>query len=193
MKRVIAILFVLFAFTSCGVVKQIKQVTNMASCDFKLINVEDVRVAGISLENKKSIGDLSLTDATRLAQAAVANSFPLTFMLNVEAHNPNDQIAGLNTLEWTLYIDDIEMVSGVNAVPISIPAKGTTVIPLAIDVELQKVLTGRSGQAIMNFGFNLAGENGVPTRIKLKAKPTILVGNFPISYPGYITVTNVVK
>ncbi len=193
MKRVLALLFVLLALASCGVVKQIQQATSMSQCDFKLNNVQDVRLAGVLVQNIRSASDLNFSDGARLAAALTSSTLPLTFTLNVDAYNPNEQTAGMNRLEWILLIDDIEMVSGVNETPISIPGKGSVVIPLSMNIDLRKALSGKSGQAMMNFALNLAGANGVPTRIKLKAKPTIMVGRFPLSYPGYITVTSTVK
>ena len=193
MKRVLAFLFVVFVVSSCNVVQQIRQVTSMAACDFKLKDVQDIRIAGITVQNSKGSADLNFSDAARLAVALTGSTLPLTFNLNIEAHNPNEQVAGLNRLEWILLIDDIEMLNGVNENPITIPAKGSTMIPLSMIIDLRKALSGKSGQSLLNFGFNLAGANGSPTRIKLKAKPTILVGKFPIAYPGYITITSVVK
>jgi hypothetical protein len=194
MKRTLAFLFVLFAFASCSVVKQIQQVTSFAKCEFKLNDVQDVRLAGISIQNKKGSADMNFSDGVRLAAALTSGGpLALTFNLNVEAHNPNGQTAGLNRLEWILLIDDIEMVNGINEAPVSIPSNGSVVIPLSMNIDLRKALSGKSGQAMMNFGFNLAGANGEPSRIKLKAKPTILVGKYPVSYPGYITITSEVK
>lgn len=193
MKRIFALLFVLLAFASCDVVKQVQQVTNFARCDFKLNNVQDIRLAGISVQNIKSASDLNIGDGARLALALTSGTLPLTFNLNVGVHNPNAQTAGLTRLDWILLIDDIEMVSGFNEEPISIPEMGSTVIPLRMNIDLRKALSGKSGEAMMNFAFNLAGDHGVPTRIKLKAKPTILVGNHPVSYPGYITIMSEVK
>jgi hypothetical protein len=193
MKRTLAFLFVILALASCTVVKQIQQATSMSQCEFKLNDVQDIRLAGVLVQNIKSASDLNFSDGARLAAALTSNTLPLTFTLNVEAHNPNEQTAGLNRLEWILLIDDIEMVNGVNETPVSIQGKGSTVIPLSMNIDLRKALSGKSGQAMMNFALNLSGANGVPTRIKLKAKPTILVGRFPLSYPGYITVTSIVK
>src|ERR1035437_7336041 len=186
MKRIIAFLFVLLAFASCDVVKQVQQVTSFAKCDFKLNDVQDIRLEGVLVQNKNGNADLNLGDGIRLTSALTSGGpLALTFNLNVQAHNPNGQTAGLNRLEWILLIDDIEMVNGVNETPFT--------IPLSMNIDLRKALSGKSGQAMMNFAFNLAGANGVPTRIKLKAKPTILVGKYPVSYPGYITITSEIK
>ena len=193
MKRILVFLFALIAFTSCGVVQQVQQIASFAKCDFKLNDVQDIRIAGISVQNYKGSADLNFGDAARLAAALTGSTLPLTFNLNIEAHNPNGQVAGLNRLEWILLIDDIEMLNGVNEEPVSIPANGSTIIPLRMNIDLRKALSGKSGQSLLNFGFNLAGANGEPTRIKLKAKPTILIGKFPVAYPGYITITSTVK
>jgi len=194
MKRTFAFLFVLLSFASCGVVKQIQQATNFGKCEFKLNDIRDVRLAGVLVQDKNAVTDLNIGDGIRLTAAlASGGALPLTFNLNVEAHNPNNQTAGLNKLEWILLIDDIEMINGVNEMPLTIPAQSSVVIPLSMNIDLRKAMTGKSGQALMNFAFNLSGANGKPTRIKLKAKPTIMFGNLQVAYPGYITITNTVK
>ena len=108
MKRIFVFLFSFIVFTSCGVVQQVQQIASFAKCDFKLNNVQDVRIAGISVQNYKGSADLNFSDAARLAAALTGSTLPLTFNLNMEAHNPNGQVAGLNRLEWILLIDDIE-------------------------------------------------------------------------------------
>ena len=147
MKRTIAFLFVLLAFASCDVVKQVQQVTSFAKCEFKLNDVQDIRLSGVSVQNKRGNADLNLGDGIRLTAALTSGGpLALTFNLNVEAHNPNGQTAGLNRLEWILLIDDIEMVNGINESPVTIPSNGSVVIPLSMNIELRKALSGKSGQ-----------------------------------------------
>ncbi len=193
MKKVIACFLVLFTITSCDVVQQIQQAGNLISCDFKLKDVQDIRLAGVSVQNAKGAADLNIGDAARIAAAMMGQTFPLTFNLNIEAKNPNKLAAGINRLDWILYIDDIEMVSGSNQEAMSIPANGSSVLPLRMNIDLKKALNGKSGQSLLNFGLNLAGSKGEPSRIKLKAKPSIVVGSRSIAYPGYITIVSEVK
>jgi hypothetical protein len=68
------------------------------------------------------------------------------------------------------------------------PNNGTTIIPLQVSVNLKQVLSGKSLDAIANFAFNLAGAGNKPTRITAKLKPTIMIGQSPLTYPGYITI-----
>lgn len=179
-------------FTACDVLNQVQQMATLAKCEFRLSSVDQLRLAGVNIQQVKQLSDLKVMDAAKITTAAISGgSLPLNFTLNVEAKNPNSAIAGLNRLEWTLLIDDIEMVSGVNDNRVQIPANGgTAVIPLTIGVDLKQALKGKSADAIANFGLNLAGAGNKPTRITLKAKPYISVGSQTIAYPGVLTVQN---
>ncbi len=176
--------------SSCGLFEQVGQMATLAKCDFKLKSVQNLTLAGVNIQNIKSVSDLGLIDAGVITAALAGGQLPLSFTLNIEAKNPNDQLAAMNRLDWILFIDDIEMLQGVMSERIQIPGNGgTSVLPLQMNVDLKKVLSGKSAETIINFGFNLAGMGGEPTRITVKAKPTITVGSREIVYPGYISIT----
>jgi LEA14-like dessication related protein len=188
-KRLIALFVITLILSSCDVLKQVEQMGMLAKCDFRIKTVENTKLAGVNIQHIQKLTDLNLTDAARISAAMTGKELPLTFTLNVEARNPNTTAASMQRIDWILLIDDIEMANGTNSQQVMIPAnQGTVLIPLQISADLNKVLTGKSGTAILNFGFNLAGAGNVPSRITLKAKPTILIGSFPLAYPGYITV-----
>jgi hypothetical protein len=173
----------------CDVAQQAQQATNLINCDFRVLSLENINLAGINIQNKTSIKSLNLGDAAKIMTAVGGNTLPLSFKLNFEAKNPNISTAGLNKLEWILFIDDIQMTSGSVDKAFSIPPNnGTAVIPIQVGIDLKQVLKGKSLDAIINFGFNLVGVGNKPTRIKAKLKPTIMIGNYPLTYPGYISV-----
>lgn len=175
----------------CDILEQAGQVANLTKCQFRLKNVDQLRLAGVNIQQVNQLSDLTFMDAARITAAATGGNLPLNFTLNVEAKNPNGAIAGLNRLDWILLIDNIEMVSGTNEQSIQIPANGgTSTIPLTIGINLKEALKGRSADAIANFGLNLAGAGNQPTRITLKAKPSIMVNGRSIAYPGYLTIEN---
>ena len=188
----LALVAITTIFAGCDILEQVTQVANLTKCEFRLKTVDQLKLAGVDIQHIDQFSDLKLMDAARITTAiASGGSLPLTFNLNVEAKNPNGSIAGMNRLDWILFIDDIQMVSGVNEDRIQIPGNGgTAVLPLSIAVNLKEALKGKSGDAIANFGMNLAGTGNRPTRITLKAKPTIMVGNQSIAYPGYLTIQN---
>jgi hypothetical protein len=188
-KILISSVFFLLLFTSCDVVNQVSQMSNLAKCEFRLESVQHLNLAGIDVQNVRAISDLNLLDAGKLLNAVAANQFPLDFTLNVEAKNPNPANAGITKIDWILLIDDIEMTKGFLDKAITIPGNNATaIIPMGIHVDLKKALSGKSADAILNFGLNLAGTGNKPSRFTLQMKPTITVGGFPLTYPGYINV-----
>lgn len=185
----IILLALLLVFQRCGVVNQAAQVANLLKCDFRIQSVTNIMLVGVDVDHINNVKDLTWSDAQKLMIALTKPTFPLTFMLNIDARNPNVTTAGLNNLDYIVYVDDIEMTSGTFNQPISIPPNnGTAKIPMQMTVDLKKVLQGKSADAILNFATNLSGSGGKPTRFKVKLKPYIMVSGQPLSYPGYITV-----
>ena len=164
---------------------------NLTRCEFKLNTGEDVHLAGVYIQNYDQFSDLTFSDAMKLTNAFLNKNLPLDFTLNIATKNPNQQRAALNKLQWILFIDDIEMTRGTTNKRIEIPPNGgVSILPLNLNIELFNALSGDSKDAILNFGFNLAGQGNKPTRITVKAKPSVYVSGREIDYPGYITIEN---
>lgn len=177
--------------SSCDILQQVGEMANFARCEFRLNTVENLNLAGVNVQNKNSLNDLNFVDAAKLASAYLSGNLPLTMTLNVQVKNPNPAQASLNRLDWILLIDGVEMVNGVNQNLVNVAANGgVSTLPLKIQVDLKKVLSGKSKDAVINFGLNLAGAGNRPSRMTLKAKPSLKVANQLIAYPGYITVEN---
>jgi len=188
----IAVLFV--TFESCDVLQQATELHTFSKCEFRLNTIDNIKLAGVDVQNIKDFSDINFIDAAKISQALLTGNLPLSFRLNVEAKNPNQKTAALNKLEWILFIDDIEMTSGTTNERIEIPANnGQSILPLYMSFDLFDILKGETADAIMNFGLNLSGNGNRPTRIMVKARPTIIVGGTVLNYPGYITVTNEYK
>jgi len=188
MKKIALLIFITFALAAC---KQLQELTNFAKCEFKIKSIENINLAGINVQQVKTLSDINVADAARLMAAVAQNSFPLQFNLNVDVKNPNPSQASLNKLDWILIIDDIELLTGTTQNRIQIaPNGGISNYPLAFNFNLKDVLKQKTGQSLINFGLNLAGVGNQPSRVTLKAKPYINVGNFQIPYPGYITIKN---
>ena len=173
----------------CDVIQQAQQAATLTKCDFRIRSAENIKVAGINVQNYQSVKDLNIADLAKLTRAVAQSSFPLSLQLNLEGRNPNTTSAGLNKIDYILFIDDIQMTTGSLAKSFVIPPNnGSTIIPLQFNLDLKKILQGKTLDAMMNFGFNLAGVGNKPTRISIKLKPTINVGARQLVYPGYITV-----
>ncbi|MCK9422609.1 MAG: hypothetical protein M0Q38_08430 [Bacteroidales bacterium] len=183
------VLFLILPFNGCDITKQTRQSLALARCDFRILSVENVNIAGVMIQNIKSVSDLGIFDMAKIMALFVSPTVPLSLQLNIEGRNPNPELAGLNRLEWILFIDDIQMTSGIFERPFTIPPdNGIAIIPVQIGMDLKQALHGESAEVLLRFCMNLAGIGNVPSRFKIKLKPTIMIAGTPVSYPGYITV-----
>ena len=191
--------FVAFGAYGCSAIKQITDtLANLQRIKFKLENVADFRISGISLGSKSAISDFSITDGLKLANSFKSNSFPVDFVLNVAALNPNDgkggtkpTLATLTSFDWKLYLDDVETISGNINQEFTIPSNGQqTIIPLTISMDILKFFKSKGYESIMNLALAIGGSKGSAARIKLDAKPTIRTSFGPITYPGRLTLIN---
>lgn len=185
-KHMIAALIMTTTLLSC---RQLKEMANFAKCEFRLKSVENIQLAGFNVQQKKSLTDFSVLDAAKLMGAVAQNNFPLQFTLNVDVKNPNPVQASLNKLDWILLIDGIQMVQGTTQNKLQIaPNGGVANYPLLFNINLRDVLKEKTGQSLINFGLNMAGAGNQPTRITLRAKPYVSIGNFQLAYPGYFDI-----
>jgi hypothetical protein len=194
---IVVVLMSVLLFSSCASINNITQsLTNLQRLQFKLQNVNGFNLAGINLTNKESASDFSIGDGIKLGQAFASKSFPAHFVLNVEAKNPNDGTgsskrtgATLTSFDWQLYIDDVPTIKGNIDKPIEIPGTGkSTIIPVAIDIDLYKFFRDKGYDGILNLALALGGVSGSAARLKLDAKPTVQTSFGAIEYPGRITI-----
>jgi hypothetical protein len=80
-------LILIFSLSSCSV---IKQMTNISRLKFKLNGVSNFTLSGINLSNKSSLRDFGPFDSAQLLNNFAKGSLPVSFVLNIEAYNPND-------------------------------------------------------------------------------------------------------
>jgi len=188
-KRIISIAIICMLLVSCKMLEQANEMKNFAKCEFRLKNIANVTLAGVDITNVDQFSDLSFAEAGNISMTAMKGKLPLYFVLNVEVRNPNEEKASMNRFLWDLIIDDILITSGKVIEDVKVPpGGGIAVLPVEIGVDLFEVLSGESADAVINFAMNLTGSGGSPSRVKLRAKPTIYVGMTQVKYPGFITI-----
>ena len=191
MKKALFIYFIATAFilNSCDILDQASQMALLAKCEFRLGSLTNTQLAGVNVQNYNSYKDLKFTDVAKVTAAYATGSMPLSFTLNVDIKNPNTRAAGMSKLDWILLIDGAEKLSGVTEERITIPANGgIATLPMNLSFDLLKVIDAANVESLANLAMNLAGAGNKPTRVALKAKPTIYVGTTPITYPNYLMV-----
>ncbi len=181
---------------SCNVMKEIQNaVTNLSRCQFKLANINNFSLAGVSLTGKSGI---SVMDGITLAAAFARGQLPASFTVNVAAVNPNDGTGGspksaatLTSFAWTLLIDNATTINGDISSPITIPGTGQeSIIPLRMSLDLVKFFKDKGYDSIINLALALGGANSSPSRLTLRARPTVKTDFGPITYPGEIDIVD---
>lgn len=198
MKKTI-ILSLLIVISLIGIQCSVYQtMVNLSRLQFKLGDVNGFSLMNIPISNKTSISDFTALDVINITSSVSQGKFPVSFVLNVDAKNPNDGSGGysrtdatLKDFAWTLELDGKKTISGRLDNPVSVPGTGdVTVIPLRIDIDLKEFFAERGYESLINLALALGGAQGSSSKIALYAKPTVstVLGN--ISYPGELKIVD---
>jgi hypothetical protein len=184
--RALAALTVLLA--GCATLQQLAALRDV---DFSVDRVSGVRLAGIDLTGVRSYSDLGVTDAGRLALAVSQREFPMDFRVHLTALNPEDNSvdARLVRLDWTLFLQGRETLSGVFADETLLPRGQPTDVPISVSLDLIDFFEG-SARDLLDLALAVSGQGGAPTEVTLRAVPTVDTALGPIRYPEPITIVS---
>ncbi|MBI3123430.1 MAG: LEA type 2 family protein [Ignavibacteriales bacterium] len=194
-KSLFLVLLSALIISGCSVLQTI---SNISRLKYKIGSATNYQIAGIEVKNKRSIKDFNAMEVLKLSGGLMKGSLPLTFILNVEAKNPNNGSGGypatdisITNFPWRLFVNDKEVVSGGLANPILVPGKGeATIIPLQVQFDLAKSFKEKSLDDLLGLILQVAGAGGSTSNLKLKAQPSLgtPIGN--IKYPDEITIVD---
>ena len=174
--------------TSCDVLLQVanqmSSVANLANCDFSLKNVSNVSVAGVNVKNLAK-GQLQATDVVKLVAAYQTKQVPLAMDVNVDITNPTTTQAAMTALDWILAIDGSDMANGVSTKAYTILPSTTTTVPLGVNTDLGNLFSKQGLESLKTFASSFTNE-GISSKVGLRVKPSISVGNQQIPFPNYI-------
>lgn len=188
MTRRLRALSVLLAAAGCATLQQLAALRQV---DFALGGVRNGRLAGIDLTRLAGYRDLTPVDAGRVALALARNDLPLEFDLEVRAENPaeNRVTARMIRLSWSLLLNDKETINGVLDTTLTFPPGQPVVFPLLLRLNLLQFFDGPA-QSLVDLAASIAGVRADPTKVALRAVPTIETPVGPISYPSPITIVS---
>ena len=190
LPRLAAVVLSLLALSGCATLQQIGALQQV---DFSLRGVSQVRLAGIDFSQVRSFSDLSLSDAAALAAAVRDRDLPLSLQLDVVGSNPPDNYADARMVEldWTLFLEDRETVSGVVDREVVLPRGQPTSIPVNVSLNLVEFYEGNA-QDLFELAQSLAGVGGEPKEVALEALPTVQTSLGPIRYPEPVRMSTTV-
>lgn len=154
---------------------------NVKPLQFKIRSITGMRIGSIDIASKSSLTSFSVQEALALKNLVAAKSLPVTFVLTVDAMNPNSGVNGLKSvpltledLQWRLLIDGRPTITGGLQRPLEIAGNnGTTSIPLTVSMDLMQTFSDRDLQSLVNLACSLGGANGSTASVALDALPVV--------------------
>lgn len=192
-------LAILLSFIISGIQCSVYEtLTNLSRLQFKVGAVNGFQISGIPFSGKSKLSDFNPLDLLKISSAFAQGSLPASFILNVDAKNPNDGTGGykktdatLQNFKWRLFLDDKETISGDLDQPVSVPGTGdVTTIPLRINIDLMKFFKDKGYESIVNLALALGGAQGSSSKINLFATPTVSSPFGNITYPGELKLVD---
>jgi LEA14-like dessication related protein len=191
MKKILfAVLGLILILPSCDILRQVGEMQMLSKCEFRINTVTDINLAGVNVSNINDISDIRPLDVLMLTNGVLSNNLPLNFKLNLQVKNPNDQTASLNRFDWILFIDELQMLEGAFNENFMVGPNDTSTLPVQIGFNLAEALSDERADKIIDFALGLAEGSGKTTRVMVKLKPSVMVGQRSIMYPGWIEVRN---
>ena len=186
MKQLTRSIIILLLAGSCSVFQEL---ASFSKCEFKIGNINRVDFAGINLLHKKTFQDFTMLELADITKEAFKSQIPLRFNLSIDARNPNSQLAALNKIEWIALIDGNEILTGTLNKRVEIPPNnGTASIPLQFEIDLKKVVNKKTAKSLAELALSLMDIGEHSSKLTLRIKPTVLVGNLELVYPGYFNL-----
>jgi LEA14-like dessication related protein len=189
MKTKILFVFLLISsLSACDILQQVTEMQQLSLCTFDLNGVDQVKLAGIQLRPGMEKSGLTVSESLTLAGAIFNKSLPLQMNMMVKVDNPNEKKASLNKMEYILFIDGKELISGMVQEKFEINGGSSLMLALPMSLDLYKVLQNETSDALVNLAFKLVSDKGQPTEVMLKIKPYLKVGGAELAYPGFLTL-----
>lgn len=190
-----ATLLSVFTLYQCSVYQTI---TNLSRLQFKIGEVNSFRINDLDISDKTSLKDFTAADLLNLTSIFTQGKLPVSFVLNVDAKNPNDGTGGysrtdatLKSFKWRLFIDDKETISGDIDSPVTVPGTGkVTKIPLRVNIDLLQFFKDQGFDRVINLALTLGGKNSSTSKITLYATPTVSTPIGNITYPGELKIVD---
>ena len=173
MKKFLAF-FALFGVSLLSGCSVFQQISTVKECNYSFAGLEDFSYAGVKLDKLKDPKSLTLTDSINILTALRDKNAKLTFNTLVDIENPNSGTANVETMDWKLFLDGKEMLSGINKDAIKVEANKTNRASIQASVDPTKVINGNSLESLWTLYCKLSGrETTKSSKVTLKLKPTV--------------------
>ncbi|GAB3499266.1 hypothetical protein GCM10027341_22220 [Spirosoma knui] len=180
-----------FLFSRCSVNQQLSQAKALGDCRYTIASADSVFLAGTDIREFRKIEDLNPARYPRIAAGLLTRNVPLDARINLDITNPTNKLAGINQLEYKVILAGQELFNGFLNQRIEVqPGGGRTRVPVRLSANAFQLLTDpKTRDAFSQLVQNLSGAaNTKPSKLTIRIKPTLALGNKAVNYPGYITI-----
>ena len=186
MKKVIALLSFVLTMFSCDVAQQAIGAYSLTQCEYNYDSISGLSLGGVNLSSG-NVASSALALASLFTSSS--GSLPMQFTLNLGVKNPGYQTALLNGLQYVLEIDGVEMTTGAVDSKLQVAPGEISKLPLNLSFDLKKAMSGQSADAVKNLAYNFIGIGSQSSKVTMKIKPALTIGNQAISSPSYIPIS----
>lgn len=169
-----------------GTLDQAASLANLVNCEYSLKNVSDLQIAGVNVKNITN-GNITASDVLKLTSALVSKKVPMDMNVNIDIKNPTERSAALTTMDWILDIDESQFAQGTSSKSYTINKKTTTTVPLGVNTDLYSMFSKEGINSLKNFVSSFKND-GTSSKVGLRIKPSLNVGNYVVPMPNYIKV-----
>jgi len=189
MKKTLMFCLLTISIFGCGINKQAQQIKALEACTYKIKNVNQITLAGSDLGRLINQQDFNLASLPGVALGLLRKDIPLRANLNLEITNPSADLAAINQFEYKILVNNTDLAQGIVNQAVSIPQGQTVTVPVQMGSNIYSLISNGN---VLNDIIK-AAQKGSKSDEKLglltiKIKPTIMIGNTPVKYPGYITI-----
>ncbi len=164
------------------------QVASLLTCNYNLQTVTNFKFAGINLTNTQDITNLDPVAALKVTTTLLSGTLPLSATVNVGVTNPNVTAAQLAGLDWALFFEGVNILSGETQQQVYVaPNGGSSVVPFAVQIDLMELFKKESKERMLKFANGLLHLGESNSQVTMKIRPAISFGG-QIYKTGYITL-----
>jgi len=190
MKEKLLLLLFTISIFGCGINRQAQQIKALENCTYKITSVQQVSIAGADVKKLMDQQSFSLTNLPGIALGLLRKDIPLKANLNLEITNPSGNLAAINQFEYKILVNNTDLAEGTVNQNVSIGQNQTVTVP----VQLVSNIYGLVSNGNIFNDIIKAAQKGSSSKdeklglLTIKIKPTFMLGNTPVKYPGYITI-----
>jgi len=189
MKKTLLLCFLTVSIFGCGINKQAQQIKALEDCTYKIKNVNQITLAGSDLGRLINQQDFNLASLPGVALGLLRKDIPLRANLNLEITNPSGNLAAINQFEYKILVNNTDLAEGIVNQAVSIPQGQTVTVPVQMSSNIYGLISnGNVLNDIIKAAQKGAKSDDKLGLLTIKIKPTIMIGNTPVKYPGYITI-----